>query len=90
MIGFFANRYLGNPLHRESRSILWQAVQAPLGVTFQPEGPPMPDKQPRASEKFRAFLDGEVSWSTITITEGPRDGILCTLGGKVVKVLKVV
>ena len=50
----------------------------------------MPDKQPRASEKFRAFLDGEVSWSTITITEGPRDGILCTLGGKVVKVLKVV
>ena len=52
----------------------------------------MPDEQPRASEKFRAFLDGEefVSGGELTITTGPREGRLCTLDGKVVKILKVV
>ncbi len=51
----------------------------------------MPDEQPRASEKFRAFLDGElILGGIINITVGPRDGLLCTVGGKVVKILKVV
>ena len=51
----------------------------------------MPDKQLRASEKFRAFLDGEqVAKGDLTITVSPRDGILCTLDGKVVKPVKVV
>jgi len=49
----------------------------------------MPDEQPRASEKFRAFLDGElILGGIIKITAGPRDGMLCTVGGKVVKILK--
>ena len=51
----------------------------------------MPDEQPRASEKFRAFLGGElILGGLIMITTGPRDGMLCTLGGKVVKILEVV
>ena len=51
----------------------------------------MPDEQPRASKKFRAFLDGEhVLKGNLTITVDPRDGILCTLDGKVVKPVKVV
>ena len=47
--------------------------------------------EPRASEKFRAFLDGEkVPKGNLTITVSPRDGMLCTMNGKVVKPLKVV
>ena len=50
----------------------------------------MPDEQPRASEKFRAFLDGEqIPEGNLTIVSSPRDGMLCTLGGKVVKILEV-
>ena len=51
----------------------------------------MPDEQPRASKNFRAFLHGErVSRGSLTISVCPRDGMLCTLGGKVVKILEVV
>ena len=51
----------------------------------------MPDKHPRVSEKFRAFLDGEqVAKGELTVTVSPRDGMLCTLDGKVVKPVKVV
>ena len=57
----------------------------------------MPDEQPRAfkkfraSKNFRAFLDGErIFERTLTITVDPRDGILCTLDGKVVKPVGVV
>ena len=56
----------------------------------------MPDEQLRASKKFhasknfRAFLDGErVFERTLTITVDPRDGMLCTLDGKVVKILSL-
>ena len=56
----------------------------------------MPDEQSRtskkfhASEKFRAFLHGErVTEGDLTITITPRDGLLCTLGGKVVSILAV-
>ena len=50
----------------------------------------MPEEQPRASEKFRVFLDGEeILWAKIIIAAGP-DGMLCTLGGKVVKILEMV
>ena len=46
----------------------------------------MPDEQPRASEKLRVFLDGEeVIEGDLTITANPRDGMLCTLDGKVVR-----
>ena len=38
----------------------------------------------------RAFLDGEeVAKGDLIITITPRDGMLCTLGGKVVKFLEV-
>ena len=51
----------------------------------------MPDEQPRASKNFRAFLEGEhVPEGSLTIVSSPRDGMLCTLGGKVVKILEVV
>ena len=51
----------------------------------------MPEEQPRASEKFRFFLDGEeILGGLITITVGPVDGMLCTLGGKVMEILDVV
>ena len=51
----------------------------------------MPDEQPRASKNFRAFLDGErVPRGSLTITASPRDGMLCTLDGKVVKPVAVV
>ena len=56
----------------------------------------MPDEQLRASKKFRAsknfrtFLDGEkVARGSLTISVCPRDGMLCTLGGKVVNILAV-
>ncbi len=46
----------------------------------------MPDEQPRASQNFRAYLDGErIPEGDLTITVSPRDGMLCTLDGKVVK-----
>ena len=51
----------------------------------------MPDEQPRASEKFRAFLEGEeILKGALTITVGPRDGTLCTLDGKAMRILEVV
>ncbi len=51
----------------------------------------MPDEQPRASQKFRAFLDGEqIPEGNLTIVSSPRDGMLCTLDGKVVKPVAVV
>ena len=50
----------------------------------------MPDEQPRSSEKFRAFLNGEEIYGKLTITNSPRDGMLCTLDGKVVKFVAVV
>ena len=52
----------------------------------------MPDEQPRASETFRAFLGGEeiVRGCKLTITNSLRDGMLCTLDGKVVTLLEVV
>ncbi len=51
----------------------------------------MPDEQPRASQNFRAYLDGErIPEGDLTITVSPRDGMLCTLGGKAMKVLEVV
>ena len=52
----------------------------------------MPDEQPRVSEKFRVFLDGEeiVSGGELTITDALRDGMLCALDGKLVKLLAVV
>lgn len=50
----------------------------------------MPDEQPRISEKLRAYLNGKVSWGKLTITDSPRDGMLCTLDGEVVKLVAVV
>ena len=51
----------------------------------------MPDGPPRASQNFRAFLMGvEIPEGDLTITITPRDGMLCTLGGMVVKILEVV
>ena len=51
----------------------------------------MPDEQPRASNKVRAFLDGEeVLEGKLTTTFSPRDGTLCTLDGKAVRILEVV
>ncbi len=51
----------------------------------------MPDEQFRASEKVRVFLDGElIRGGLIIITINPREGVLCTLGGKVMKILEVV
>jgi len=51
----------------------------------------MPDEQPRPSEKFRAFLDGEeILEGKLTITSSQRDGTLCTLDGKALRILEVV
>ena len=52
----------------------------------------MPDNEHRASEKFRVFLDGEeiVSGGELTITDSLRDGMLCALDGKLVKLIEVV
>ena len=51
---------------------------------------PMPDEQPRASEKFRVFLDGEeILEGALTVTYTPRDGTLCTLDGKAMRILEV-
>ena len=52
---------------------------------------PMPDEQPRASKNYRVLLDGEeVTKGELTLTVRPRDGMLCTLDGKVVKPVKLV
>ncbi len=52
----------------------------------------MPEELPRASKKFRAFLDGkEVAgggWLTMTVSQ--REGALCTLGGKSVRIVEMV
>ncbi len=51
----------------------------------------MPDEQPRPSKNCRVFLDGEhVPKGNLTISVSPRDGMLCTLDGKVVKPVAVV
>ena len=51
----------------------------------------MPDEQIKVSEKFRCFLDGRrILRGEVTITVDPRDGVLFTLSGKVVKLLEVV
>ena len=50
----------------------------------------MPDEQPRVSEKLRIFIDGEPSWGKLTVTDSPRDGMLCTVDGKVMKFVAVV
>ncbi len=50
----------------------------------------MPDEQPRVSEKLRVFLEGKPIWGKLTITDSPRDGMLFTLDGKVVKLVTVV
>ncbi len=51
----------------------------------------MPDEQPRASKNCRVFLEGErVTEGSLTISVSPRDGMLCTLDGKVVKPVAVV
>lgn len=50
----------------------------------------MPDEQPRASEKFRVFLDGDwIPKGDLTITFGPRVGMFCTLDGQDVRILEV-
>ena len=50
----------------------------------------MRDEQPRASEKFRLFLDGkEVVGGRLT-TAGLREGTLCALDGKPVRISEVV
>ena len=50
---------------------------------------PMPDEEPRASDKFRAFLGGElILGGLIVITIG--EGMQCTLDGRVVNILEVV
>ena len=47
--------------------------------------------EPQPSKDFRAFLDGvEVPKGNLTITASPRNGMLCTLDGKVVKPVAVV
>ena len=50
----------------------------------------MPDEQPRASKNCRVFLDGKKTKGSLTISVSPRDGMLCTLDGKVVKPVAVV
>ena len=51
----------------------------------------MPDEQPRASKNYRVLLDGEqIPEGNLNIVSSPRDGMLCTLGGKVVKIREVV
>ena len=51
----------------------------------------MPDEQPRTSKNCRVFLEGErVTEGSLTISVSPRDGMLCTLDGKVVKPVKLV
>ncbi len=51
----------------------------------------MPDEQPRASENCRVFLHGKhVPEGNLTISASPRDGMLCTLDGKVVKPVALV
>ena len=48
-------------------------------------------EQPRASKKFRAFLDGkEVAGGRLTMTVSQREGALCTLGGKPVRIVEMV
>ena len=47
----------------------------------------MPDEEHRVSEKFRAFLDKEVAGGRLTMIL--RDGTLCTLDGKPVRVVEV-
>ena len=50
---------------------------------------PMPEEQPRASEKFRAYLGGElIRGGLIAITVG--EGMVCTLDGRVVNILEMV
>ena len=51
----------------------------------------MPDEQISFSEKFRGFLDGKrILKGELTVTADPRDGVLFTLSGKVVKLVEVV
>ena len=51
----------------------------------------MPHEQPRVSKNFRAFLDGEqVSGGKLTMTVSQREGALCTLCGKPVRIVKMV
>ena len=51
----------------------------------------MPDEQPRPSEKFRVFLDGDlIPKGDLTITFSERVGMFCTLDGKAVRILEVV
>ena len=46
--------------------------------------------EPRPSKTFRAFLDGvQIPQGNLTIVASPRDGVLCTLDGKVVKPVAV-
>ena len=48
-------------------------------------------EQIKVSEKFRGFLDGRrILKGELTITVDPRDGVLFTLTGKVVKLVEVV
>ena len=50
----------------------------------------MTDEQPKDSEKFRVFLDGDwIPKGDLTITFGPRVGMFCTLDGQDVKILEV-
>ena len=51
----------------------------------------MPDEQPRVSKNFRAFLDGkEIAGGRLTMTVSQREGALCTLGGKAVRIVQMV
>ncbi len=51
----------------------------------------MTDEQPRPSEKFRVFLDGDwIPKGDLTITFGPRVGMFCTLDGQAVRISEVV
>ena len=49
----------------------------------------MPDEQPRASEKFRVFLDRKEVVGVLE-TDDLSDGTLCTLDGRPVKIIEVV
>ena len=50
----------------------------------------MPGERPRASEKFRVFLDGKEVVGGMLTTDGLSDGTLCTLDGKPVRISEVV
>ena len=51
----------------------------------------MPDEKSRAPERFRIFLDGEeILEGDLILTISPRDGMLCTLNGKMVRPVALV